>query len=46
MRWDIRKNCNKIVTDKKADYVIALKGNQGYLHDDVELFAKYVFEAY
>jgi hypothetical protein len=30
------KIVNKIVTDKKAGYVIALKGNQGYLHDDVE----------
>jgi predicted transposase YbfD/YdcC len=27
------------VIDKKADYVLALKGNQGSLHDDVELFA-------
>ena len=27
------------ILDKKADYVLALKGNQGTLHDDVELFA-------
>ena len=27
------------VLDKKADYVLALKGNQGSLRDDVELFA-------
>ncbi len=27
------------IIDKKADYVLALKGNQGTLHDDVELFA-------
>ena len=26
------------IIDKKADYVIALKGNQGTLHEDVELF--------
>ena len=26
------------VTDKKADYVLALKGNQGSLREDVELF--------
>ena len=26
------------VIDKKADYVLALKGNQGTLRDDVELF--------
>jgi predicted transposase YbfD/YdcC len=28
----------KKITDKKADYVLALKGNQGSLRDDVELF--------
>jgi len=27
------------VLDKKADYIFALKGNQGSLRDDVELFA-------
>ena len=27
------------IIDKKADYVLALKGNQGTLRDDVELFA-------
>src|SRR4051812_28272444 len=27
------------IVDKKADYVLALKGNQGTLRDDVELFA-------
>ncbi|CAH2394397.1 ISAs1 family transposase [Mesorhizobium ventifaucium] len=27
------------VLDKKADYIFALKGNQGTLHEDVELFA-------
>jgi predicted transposase YbfD/YdcC len=27
------------ILDKKADYVVALKGNQGTLRDDVELFA-------
>jgi predicted transposase YbfD/YdcC len=26
------------ILDKKADYVLALKGNQGSLHEDVELF--------
>ena len=25
------------ITDKKADYIIALKGNQGTLHEDVKL---------
>jgi predicted transposase YbfD/YdcC len=33
-----REIASKII-DKKADYVLALKGNQGTLHDDVELFA-------
>lgn len=28
----------KKIIDKKADYVLALKGNQGSLRDDVELF--------
>ena len=28
----------KKILDKKADYVLALKGNQGTLRDDVELF--------
>ena len=28
------------IIDKKADYVCALKGNQGTLRDDVELFAQ------
>src|SRR5260370_13819393 len=27
------------VLDKKADYILALKGNQGSLREDVELFA-------
>ena len=27
------------IVDKKADYLLALKGNQGALRDDVELFA-------
>jgi len=27
------------IVDKKADYIFALKGNQGTLRDDVELFA-------
>jgi predicted transposase YbfD/YdcC len=26
------------IIDKKADYVLALKGNQGSLHEDVKLF--------
>jgi predicted transposase YbfD/YdcC len=29
----------KKIKDKKADYILALKGNQGTLHDDVKLFA-------
>src|SRR5271166_5913991 len=34
-----REIAQKII-DKKADYVLALKGNQGTLRDDVELFAR------
>jgi predicted transposase YbfD/YdcC len=33
-----RKIAEKIIA-KKADYLIALKGNQGTLHEDVKLFA-------
>jgi predicted transposase YbfD/YdcC len=33
-----REIASKIIA-KKADYVLALKGNQGTLHEDVELFA-------
>lgn len=33
-----RKIARKII-DKKADYVLALKGNQGRLREDVDLFA-------
>lgn len=28
----------RTIRDEKADYVLALKGNQGALHDDVTLF--------
>src|SRR5271166_2126075 len=34
-----REIAQKII-DKKADYILALKGNQGTLRDDVELFAR------
>ncbi len=33
-----QKNIAEKITDKKADYVLALKGNQGNLSEDVELF--------
>ncbi len=31
-----KKIIDKIVNDNKADYVVALKGNQGLLHEDVK----------
>lgn len=34
-----RDIATKIVAQKKADYVLALKGNQGTLREDIELFA-------
>jgi predicted transposase YbfD/YdcC len=34
-----QKEIAKQITDKKAGYVLALKGNQGTLREDVELFA-------
>ena len=33
-----QRDIAKKITDKKADYVLALKGNQGSLRDDVEVF--------
>lgn len=33
-----QKNIAKTIVDKGADYVLSLKGNQGRLHDNVELF--------
>jgi len=34
-----QKEIAKQIVEKKADYVLALKGNQGILREDVELFA-------
>ena len=34
-----QKEIAKLIVDKNADYVLALKGNQGTLREDVELFA-------
>jgi predicted transposase YbfD/YdcC len=34
-----QRDIAKAILDKKADYVLALKGNQGSLREDVELFA-------
>jgi len=33
-----QRNIAETIIDKKADYVLALKGNQGTLRDDVEVF--------
>ena len=33
-----QRDIAKKITDKKADYVLTLKGNQGSLRDDVDLF--------
>ena len=35
-----QRDIAQTIIDKKADYLIALKGNQGTLRDDVELFAQ------
>jgi predicted transposase YbfD/YdcC len=35
-----QRNIAQTIIDKKADYILALKGNQGTLRDDVELFAR------
>jgi hypothetical protein len=34
------KSVAKKIVDKKADYVLSLKGNQGTLREDVEIFNK------
>jgi len=34
-----QRNIAQTIIDRKADYIIALKGNQGALRDDVEVFA-------
>ncbi|WP_244620641.1 ISAs1 family transposase [Methylosinus sporium] len=34
-----QRDIAKKIIDKKADYILALKGNQGTLREDVELFA-------
>ena len=33
MPWDVKK-----IREKEGDYILALKGNQGTLNDDVRLF--------
>ena len=38
MPWAVSATSPKKIVDKKADYVLALKGNQGTLREDVELF--------
>lgn len=35
-----QKEIAKVIRDRKADYVLGLKGNQGRLHEDVELYFK------
>jgi predicted transposase YbfD/YdcC len=34
-----RRDIAEKIIDKKADYILALKGNQGTLHDNVKVFA-------
>ena len=38
MPWGASATSRRRFIDKKADYVLALKGNQGSLREDVELF--------
>jgi len=38
MRWERKKEIAKKIRRKKTDYVLALKGNQGTLHEDVKLY--------
>jgi len=34
-----QRNIAQQILDQKADYVVALKGNQGTLREDIEVFA-------
>ena len=36
MLWDAKKNIAKIICDGKANYMLALKGNQESLADEVK----------
>jgi len=33
-----QKKIAKLIIEKKADYILSLKGNQGNLHDDVRIY--------
>ena len=33
-----QKKIAKLIIEKKADYILSLKGNQGNLHDDVRTY--------
>jgi predicted transposase YbfD/YdcC len=37
--WGGQRDIAEKILDKKADYVLAIKGNQGSLREDVEVFA-------
>ena len=39
MRWAASVTSPLKIIEKKADYIVALKGNQGTLREDVEVFA-------
>jgi len=38
MRWAASGDIASKIIEKKADYIVALKGNQGTLRQDVEIF--------
>ena len=38
--WGCQRDIAEKIIEKKADYILALKGNQGTLREDVEVFAK------
>jgi len=37
---DCQREIAQAILNRQADYVLALKGNQGNLREDVELFAQ------
>lgn len=39
-----QRNIAKQIIEEKADYVLALKGNQGNLHNDISLYMQSIME--
>ena len=40
MQWETQKGIAEKIKKKRADYVLALKGNQGRMYEDVKEYFK------